>query len=50
MTEEVVTPVATFINENPEVKIVGVEVQGDMAWEHKDMLESEAWIKVAPCV
>lgn len=47
MTEEVTTPVAKFINENPDVRIVGVEVAGDMAWEHKDMLESEAYIKVA---
>ena len=47
MTEEVTTPVARFINENPDVRIIGVEVAGDMAWEHKDMLESSAYIKVA---
>ena len=47
LTEEVTTPVARFINENPEVRIVGVKVVGDMAWEHKDMLESNAYIEVA---
>ena len=47
MIEEVTTPVARFINENPDVRIVGVAVEGDMAWEHKDMLQSEAYIKVA---
>ncbi len=47
LTEEVVTPVAKYINENPSVKVVGVTVAGDMAWEHKDMLESTAYIKVA---
>lgn len=46
LTEEITTPVAKFINENPGVKLVGVQVAGEMAWEHKDMLESTAYIKV----
>lgn len=47
MIEEITTPVAQFINENPDVRIVGVRVEGDMAYEHKNMLASEAYIKVA---
>lgn len=48
LTEEVTTPVARFINENPDVKSIDVVLEGDMAFEHKDMLISQAWVRVGP--
>lgn len=50
LTEEVTTPVAKFINENPDVRIIGVEVSGTMAWEDKSILQSEAYVRVAAAV
>lgn len=47
LTEEVITPVAMYINEHPDVKIIGVAVEGEMAYKDKTMLESKAYIKVA---
>ena len=47
LTEEVVTPVAMYLNEHPDVKIIGVAIEGDMAYKDKTMLESKAYVKVA---
>lgn len=43
---EVTTSIARFINANPKVKVVGVKVEGELAADHKNKLESEAYIKV----
>lgn len=45
--EEVMTPVAAFLNANPKVRDIAVTVVGDMAHENKHMLESNAHIKVS---
>lgn len=46
LESEVTTAVARFINANPNVSAVGVIVDGELAADHKDKLESEAYIKV----
>lgn len=44
--EEVVAKVAKCINENPEAEVINVEVCGQMAYERKNALVSEAYIRV----
>lgn len=46
MNTEVVSAVARFINANPDVIKVGVSVDGTMAYENKNMLDSDAKISV----
>lgn len=48
LEEEVTTNVATYINAYPEVKNIGVKVEGNMAWNDKSKLNSEAYIDVGP--
>lgn len=43
---EVTTAVARFINAHPTVAVVGVKVEGNMATDNKNQLESEAYIRV----
>ena len=45
--EEVVTPLATFLNANPRVRNIGVTVEGVMAHQNKYLLEGTAYIRVA---
>ncbi len=46
MNTEVVSTVARFINQNPDVIKIGVTVEGEMAYQNKGMLESNAKIVV----
>lgn len=46
MQSEVYTAVARHINQYPEQKSIVVDVDGDMAWANKNMLESNASIKI----
>ncbi|QOT16775.1 AAA family ATPase [Paenarthrobacter sp. YJN-5] len=47
MTDEVTTGVATFINEHPSERRIRIDVVGEMASDHKDMLTSDAFIEVS---
>lgn len=49
LESEVTTNVARFINEHPFVSRIGVKVEGDMAIDNKNQLESRAYIKVLVC-
>lgn len=46
MTTEVTTRVAAFLNAYPEERRLRVDVEGDMASDHKDMLKGTAVVKV----
>jgi ATPases with chaperone activity, ATP-binding subunit len=46
MNSEVTSKVARFINAHPDVKEIIVNVEGDMAFENKNQLESRAYITV----
>ena len=46
LTVEVTSAVARYINHHPDVKNIGVTVQGEMAYKDKDKLLSEARIVV----
>ena len=46
LESEVTTAIARFINKYPEVKNIVVTVEGKMASEHKEQLQSEAYIRV----
>ncbi len=48
LESELTTVVARCINENPDCKIISVVQEGIMAADHKDRLESKAWIKAIP--
>lgn len=48
LESEVTTAVAAFINEYKGIDHIVVKVKGDMAFEHKGMLESKAIISVQP--
>ncbi|MCQ6272043.1 AAA family ATPase [Pseudarthrobacter sp. R1] len=48
MTDEVTTGVATFINEHPSERRIRIDVVGELASDHKDMLTSDACIEVSP--
>ena len=47
MTDEVTTGVATFINEHPSERRIRIDVVGELASDHKDMLNSDACIEVS---
>lgn len=47
MTDEVTTGVATFINEHPSERRIRIDVVGELASDHKDMLTSDACIEVS---
>ncbi|MDO5865110.1 MULTISPECIES: AAA family ATPase [Paenarthrobacter] len=47
MTDEVTTGVATFINEHPSERRIRIDVVGELASDHKDMLTSDARIEVS---
>lgn len=49
LESEVTTEVARFLNENEFVRRIAVKVEGQMAIENKNKLESEAYIKVLAC-
>lgn len=49
LESEVTTSVARFINEHRYVTRIGVKVDGEMAVDNKNKLESEACIKVFAC-
>lgn len=46
MDTEVISPLSRYINKHPDAKHIGIHVQGKMAFQHKDMRESEAHIEV----
>lgn len=46
MNSEVTSKLARFINAHPDVKEIIVNVEGDMAFENKNQLESRAYITV----
>lgn len=46
LESDVTTAIARFINAHPNVRTIGVKVEGELAADHKDKLESEAYIKV----
>lgn len=48
INSEVVTAVSAYINANPDVKSIMVDVKGDMAFMNKSKLESNAYIVVRP--
>lgn len=50
LESEVTTAVARFINTSPNVSSIVVKVEGDMAIENKNQLESKAYISVEPYV
>ncbi|WOC59172.1 AAA family ATPase [Paenarthrobacter sp. AT5] len=47
LTDEVTTGVATFINEHPSERRIRIDVVGELASDHKDMLTSDACIEVS---
>ena len=49
LESEVTTEVARFLNENEFVRRIAVKVEGQMAIENKNKLESAAYIKVLAC-
>lgn len=46
MDTEVVSPLSRYINKHPDVKHIGIHVQGEMAFRNKAILKSEAHIEV----
>lgn len=46
MESEVVTAVARYINEHPQVASLHVQVGGEQSWKDKHLLESNAYIEV----
>lgn len=48
LESEVVSAVAKFINAHPDISSMGVTVDGQLAADNKQMLESNARIKVVP--
>lgn len=48
MNSEVTSKVARFINANPDVTEIIVSIEGDMAFENKNQLESRAYVTVKP--
>lgn len=47
LTDEVATGVAAFINANPTVRGIQVTIEGTLRSEDKDLLKSDAFVKVA---
>lgn len=50
LEQEVTMKLAAFINANPGYRVVTVVVKGNMAWDNKELLHSEAWVEVLPDV
>lgn len=48
MNSEVTAKVARFINANPDIIEIIVTIEGDMAFENKNQLESRAYVTVKP--
>lgn len=48
LEQEVTMKLASFINANPGYRTVTVVVKGNMAWDNKELLHSEAWVEVLP--
>lgn len=48
LESEVTTAIAKFINANPNERRILVAVEGEMASKNKNMLKSQAYIKVCP--
>ncbi|WP_218190788.1 AAA family ATPase [Evansella clarkii] len=46
MDTEVLSPLSRYINKYPEVKHVGIHVNGEMACRNKDIRKSDAYIEV----
>lgn len=46
LESELTTAVARYLNKRPNIAVVTVDVEGQMAFENKDQLESEAYITV----
>lgn len=46
MQQEVYTGVSRFINEHPDEKCIGVQIDGTQAWKDKSVLNSDAYISV----
>lgn len=46
LESELTTAVARYLNKRPDISVVTVDVEGAMAFENKDQLESEAYITV----
>lgn len=46
MQQEVYTGVSRFINEHPDEKCIGVQINGTQAWKDKSVLNSDAYISV----
>ena len=47
LESDVVTEIAKFINQHEGVNRIRVDVEGEMAWQHKDKLVSDARIVVS---
>lgn len=50
LTDEVTTSIAAYINAHPYEKSLRVEIEGDLVSDHKDMLESDARVRVTSAV
>lgn len=46
LESELTTAVARYLNKHPDISVVTADVEGQMAFENKDQLESEAYINV----
>lgn len=46
LESELTTAIARYINQHPDISVVTADVEGQMAFENKDQLESEAYIRV----
>lgn len=46
LESELTTAIARYINQHPGISVVTADVEGQMAFENKDQLESEAYIRV----
>ena len=46
LESELTTAIARYLNQHPGISVVTADVEGDMAYENKDQLESRAFIVV----
>lgn len=46
LESELTTAIARYINQHPDISVVTADVEGQMAFENKAQLESEAYIRV----
>ena len=48
LEQEVTMKMAAFINANPNIRSITVLVEGRTAWDNKELLNSEAYVRVVP--